>query len=241
MSVAGETIDYGPCAFMDAYDPETVFSSIDQQGRYAYGNQPRIALWNLTRLAEALLPLLSDDQEKAVEEASQALDGFAPLFQRAYQSGLNRKLGLADLREGDAELARDLLEAMRDNQADFTLTFRRLGTAADDPSADEMVRNLFVNPQVYDAWTQRWRQRLASDPQDAGARKAAMQTVNPAFIPRNHRVEALIKAAVEQDDFGPFEELLQVLSHPYEDQSAFVAYEEPPQPHERVQATFCGT
>jgi uncharacterized protein YdiU (UPF0061 family) len=137
---------------MDAYDPATVFSSIDQQGRYAYGNQPRIALWNLTRLAEALLPLLSDDAEKAVEVASQTLDEFAPHFQSAYQTGLNRKLGLSIDREGTAELARDLLEAMRDNQADFTLTFRRLGTAADDPSADEMVRNLFVNPQVYDAW-----------------------------------------------------------------------------------------
>ncbi len=241
MSVAGETIDYGPCAFMDAYDPATVFSSIDQQGRYAYGNQPRIALWNLTRLAEALLPLLSDDAEKAVEVASQTLDEFAPHFQSAYQTGLNRKLGLSIDREGDTELARDLLEAMRDNQADFTLTFRRLSAAAIDPSADEAVRNLFVNPQVYDTWAQRWRERLASDPQDAGARKAAMQATNPAFIPRNHRVEALIKAAVEQEDFGPFEQLLQVLSQPYEDQPALLAYEEPPQPHERVQATFCGT
>jgi uncharacterized protein YdiU (UPF0061 family) len=130
---------------------------------------------------------------------------------------------------------------MRDNQADFTLTFRRLSAAAIDPSADEAVRNLFVNPQVYDTWAQRWRERLASDPQDAVNRKAAMQAVNPAFIPRNHRVEALIKAAVEQENFGPFEELLQVLLRPYEDQPAFVAYEEPPQPHERVQATFCGT
>ncbi len=241
MSVAGETIDYGPCAFMDAYDPATVFSSIDQQGRYAYGNQPRIALWNLTRLAEALLPLLSNVPEKAVEVASHALDGFAPLFQRAYQDGLNRKLGLAPAREGDVELARDLLDAMRDNQADFTLTFRRLCTAASDASADEAVRNLFVNPQVYDAWAQRWRERLALDPQDAATRTAAMLGVNPAFIPRNHRVEAMIEAAVEHEDFGPFEQLLQVLSRPYEDQPSFAAYEEPPQPHERVHATFCGT
>jgi uncharacterized protein YdiU (UPF0061 family) len=240
MSVSGETIDYGPCAFMDAYDPATVFSSIDQQGRYAYGNQPRIALWNLTRLAEALLPLLSDDEEKAVEEASQALEGFAPLFQSAYQSGFNRKLGLAALEEGDAELARDLLEAMKANQADFTLTFRRL-SEADHPPGHEAVRNLFVNPQAFDAWAQRWRERLALDPQDATTRKAAMRATNPAFIPRNHRVEALIKAAVEQENFGLFEELLQVLSRPYEDQPAFVAYEEPPQPHEKVQATFCGT
>jgi uncharacterized protein YdiU (UPF0061 family) len=241
MSIAGETIDYGPCAFMDAYDPATVFSSIDQQGRYAYGNQPRIALWNLTQLAEALLPLLSDDVEKAVEEANQVLDGFPSLFQNTYQTGLSRKLGLLTEKEKDMELARDLLQVMRDNQADFTLTFRRLGAAATDSSADESVRNLFVNPQAYDAWAQRWRERLVLEPQDAATRQAAMQAVNPAFIPRNHRVEAMIKAAVEREDFAPFEELLQVLARPYEDQPTFAAYEEPPEPHERVHATFCGT
>jgi uncharacterized protein YdiU (UPF0061 family) len=241
MSIAGETIDYGPCAFMDAYDPATVFSSIDQQGRYAYGNQPRIALWNLTQLAEALLPLLSDDVEKAVEEANQVLDGFPSLFQSAYQTGLNRKLGLLTEKEKDIELARDLLQVMRDNQADFTLTFRRLGAAAADSSADESVRNLFVNPQAYDAWARRWRERLVLEPQDAATRQAAMQAVNPAFIPRNHRVEAMIKAAVEREDFAPFEELLQVLARPYEEQPTFAAYEEPPEPHERVHATFCGT
>lgn len=241
MSIAGETIDYGPCAFMDAYDPATVFSSIDQQGRYAYGNQPRIALWNLTQLAEALLPLLSDDVEKAVEEANQVLGGFPSLFQSAYQTGLSRKLGLLTEQEEDIELARDLLQAMRDNQADFTLTFRRLSAAAADSSADEAVRNLFVNPQAYDVWAQRWRERLSLEPHDAATRQAAMQAVNPAFIPRNHRVEAMIRAAVEREDFAPFEELLQVLARPYEDQPAFAAYEEPPEPHERVHATFCGT
>ena len=129
MSIAGETIDYGPCAFMDVYDPATVFSSIDQQGRYAYGNQPRIALWNLTRLAETLLPLLSEDANQAVAEAEEALDAFAPRFEAAYHGGLNRKLGLFTRREGDAELAGDLLKAMAENQADFTLTFRRLSDA----------------------------------------------------------------------------------------------------------------
>src|ERR687890_289051 len=221
MSIAGETIDYGPCAFMDAYDPATVFSSIDQQGRYAYGNQPRIALWNLTQLAETLLPLLSDDVEKAVEEANQVLDGFPSLFQSAYQTGLSRKLGLLTEKEKDAGLAGDLLKLMTENQADFTLTFRHLADAAAAPEGDEAVRNLFVNPQAYDGWAARWRERLAQEPQDPAEPRTAMRAVNPAFIPRNHRVEAMIQAAVERNDFAPFEELLRVLSRPFEDQPDF--------------------
>jgi uncharacterized protein YdiU (UPF0061 family) len=241
MSIAGETIDYGPCAFMDAYDPATVFSSIDQHGRYAYGNQPRIGLWNLTRLAEALLPLLSEDQEKAVAEANEALDAFSGKFQAAYHAGLRRKLGLLTEREEDSTLAADLLKAMAENQADFTLTFRRLSDAVARPDADEAVRNLFVKPLAYDAWAARWRERLSQEPHDAENYRAAMRAVNPAYIPRNHRVEAVIQAAVEQDDFAPFEELLMVLSKPYEDQPAFAHYAEPPEPHERVYRTFCGT
>jgi serine/tyrosine/threonine adenylyltransferase len=241
MSIAGETIDYGPCAFMDAYDPATVFSSIDRQGRYAYGNQPRIGLWNLTRLAEALLPLLSEDQEKAVSEASEALEAFSSKFEAAYHAGLRRKLGLLTEREDDPTLAGDLLKAMAENQADFTLTFWRLSDAAAGSEADEAVRNLFINPLAYDAWAARWRERLSQEPQDAATRRAAMRAVNPAYIPRNHRVEAVIQAAVERDDFAPFEGLLMVLSQPYEDQPAFAHYAEPPEPHQRVYRTFCGT
>ncbi|KLK93949.1 hypothetical protein AA309_05585 [Microvirga vignae] len=244
MSIAGETIDYGPCAFMDAYDPATVFSSIDQHGRYAYGNQPRIGLWNLTRLAEALLPLLSEDQEKAVAEANEALEAFSGTFEAAYYAGLRRKLGLMTEREEDLTLAGDLLKAMAENQADFTLTFRRLSNAVAGPAgheADEAVRNLFINPLAYDAWAARWRERLSQEPQDEASRQAAMRAVNPAYIPRNHRVEAVIQAAVERDDFAPFEELLMVLSKPYEDQPSFAHYAEPPEPHERVYRTFCGT
>jgi uncharacterized protein YdiU (UPF0061 family) len=242
MSIAGETIDYGPCAFMDVYDPATVFSSIDQQGRYAYGNQPRIALWNLTRMAEALLPILSEDQDKAVAEANEALDAFAGQFERAYHAGLRHKLGLSsDRGEEDLILAGDLLKAMAENQADFTLTFRRLSDASAGPEGDEAVRNLFVNPLQYDGWAARWRERLRQEPQDPVQRQAAMRAVNPAFIPRNHRVEALIQAAVERDDFAPFNELLTVLSRPYEDQPAFAPYADPPEPHERVHRTFCGT
>ncbi|HEX2135229.1 MAG TPA: YdiU family protein [Microvirga sp.] len=241
MSIAGETIDYGPCAFLDAYDPATVYSSIDVYGRYAYGHQPRIALWNLTRFAECLLPLISEDQDSAVAQAQQALAAFAPRFEAAYQAGLRRKLGLFAEREGDPALAQDLLNAMAENQADFTLTFRRLSDAAAGPEGDEAVRNLFIDPTAYDRWAARWRQRLAEEPQEAGERRAAMRGVNPAFIPRNHRVEAVITAAVERNDFAPFDELVAVLSRPYDDQPAFAHYAEPPEPHERVLQTFCGT
>jgi uncharacterized protein YdiU (UPF0061 family) len=240
-SISGETIDYGPCAFMDHYDPATVFSSIDAQGRYAYANQPRIALWNLTRLAECLLPLLADDQDAAIAEAQSLLGHFAEKFDTAYQAGLRSKLGLFTARDGDDALAQDLLEAMAKNHADFTLTFRCLGDAAQDPAGDANVRQLFAEPAAYDEWAVRWRQRIGQEPQDAATRRAAMRSVNPAFIPRNHRVEAVIDAAVNRDDFAPFEELLKVLSKPYEDQPAFAGYADPPEPEQRVLQTFCGT
>ena len=240
-SISGETIDYGPCAFMDYYDPAMVFSSIDEQGRYAYANQPRIALWNLTRFAESLLPLLAGEQDKAIEEAQTALGGFAEAFNAAYQAGLRRKLGLFTARDGDPALVHDLLDAMAKNQADFTLTFRRLSDAALDPGGDAQVRRLFADPAAYDEWALRWRQRISDEPSDPAARKAAMRAVNPAFIPRNHRVEAVIDAAVNRDDFALFEELLTVLSKPFEDQPALSRYADPPEPHQRVLQTFCGT
>ena len=240
-SISGETIDYGPCAFMDHYEPAMVFSSIDAQGRYAYANQPRIALWNLTRLAECLLPLLSDDQEKAIAEAQFALGEFPEIFSAAYQAGLRAKLGLFTARDGDEALVQDLLDAMAKNQADFTLTFRRLGDAAADPAADATVRNLFADPAAYDDWARRWRQRIGEEPQTPAERQAAMRKVNPAFIPRNHRIEAVIEAAISRDDYAPFEELLAVLARPYEDQPAFAAYADPPEPDQRVLQTFCGT
>jgi uncharacterized protein YdiU (UPF0061 family) len=240
-SISGETIDYGPCAFMDHYDPAMVFSSIDEQGRYAYANQPRIALWNLTRLAECLLPLFSDEQDKAISEAQSALGSFAEAFNSAYQAGLRRKLGLFTARDGDPALAQDLLDAMSKNQADFTLTFRRLSEAAADPDGDRNVRQLFADPAPYDEWALRWRQRIGQEPQDPARRQTAMRSVNPAFIPRNHRVEAVIEAAVNRDDFAPFEELLAVLSNPYADQPAYAAYAQAPEPHQRVLQTFCGT
>jgi len=241
MSVAGETIDYGPCAFMDEYDPATVYSAIDRNGRYAYANQPGIAQWNLTRLAETFLPLLSDDSERAIADAQEALGAFAPTFAKAYQAGQRRKLGLLTEREGDADLGKDLLEVMEATRADFTLTFRRLSDAAVEGSDNSAVRSLFADPGAFDQWLARWRQRLAQEPTDPTARRNAMRAVNPAYIPRNHRVEAMIRAAVDRDDFGPFEDLLAVLSKPFEDEPAAAKYAEPPREEEKVHQTFCGT
>jgi serine/tyrosine/threonine adenylyltransferase len=235
-SIAGETIDYGPCAFMDAYHPSTVFSSIDQMGRYAFANQAGIAQWNLVRLAECLLPLLAEGRDAAIEAAQEALKGFGPRFERALNGRLAQKIGLSEVREGDVELVRDLLAAMAANAADWTLTFRRLADAAEG-SGDEPVRSLFIDPTAFDAWAVRWRERLGGEADSV----ARMRAVNPAFIPRNHRVEAVIRAAIEEDDFAPFEELLEVVTRPYEEQPGKERFAQPPAEHERVLQTFCGT
>ncbi|MGC1412220.1 MAG: YdiU family protein [Acetobacteraceae bacterium] len=240
-SIAGETIDYGPCAFMDAYDPATVFSSIDHLGRYAYGNQPNIAQWNLARLAETLLPLLAEDGEKALAEAEQSLGSFAATFHGAYLGGLRRKLGLAAEREGDATLAQDLLTLMAENHADFTLTFRLLCAASAGEEGDAAVRALFADGCAYDAWAARWRRRMTDDTVDRAASSAAMRAVNPAYIPRNHIVEAALDAAMTSEDFAPFEQLLEVVSRPFEERPGYERYAAPPAPEERVQKTYCGT
>jgi uncharacterized protein YdiU (UPF0061 family) len=243
-SISGETIDYGPCAFMEAYDPATVFSSIDRHGRYAYGNQPRIALWNLMRLAETLLPILEQEegsQEAALASANEALAAFPGAFDAFHLAGMRRKLGLFTEREGDAALADDLLQRMSANRADFTLAFRKLCNAADGPEGDSEVRTLFTDPRAYDSWAAAWRRRLEQEPVTTQARAAAMRKTNPAFIPRNHRVEAALTAAVERQDFQPFEELLDVVSRPYEDRAGLENYAAPARPEESVMQTFCGT
>src|SRR4051795_13595187 len=190
MSVAGETIDYGPCAFLDAYDPNKVYSSIDRMGRYAYGAQPRIALWNLTRLAEAILPLLAEDESAAVADAEDALATFRPRFQQAYEAGLMRKLGLFTTREGDFELATAVLGALAENQVDFTLFFRRLADAQIEGAGGEALRSLFLDPAGCDKLLARWRGRPRHETQYASSRLSAMNAVNPAYIPRNHQIEA---------------------------------------------------
>ena len=240
-ALSGETIDFGPCAFMDSYDPATAFSAIDEFGRYAYGNQPTIAQWNLARFAETLLPLLDPNPERAVELAIEAISEFTSRFQEHWLAGMRDKLGISSNEEGDLDLARALLRAMHENAADFTLTFRRLCDAAADEKADINVRGLFANPGAYDSWAARWRSRLVVERLEPNARAQAMRTVNPAFIPRNHRVEQALGAAIEYGDFSPFAELLTVLSRPYEDQAAFADYANPPQTDERVFRTFCGT
>lgn len=241
MSVAGETIDYGPCAFMDSYHPGTVFSSIDSVGRYAYANQPGIAQWNLVRLAETLLPLLADDQDAAVKQAQEAIDAFPAAFETAYAAGLARKLGVFASRPDDLPLAQDLLDRMAQNGVDFTLAFRRLCEAAAHPDGDAGVRSLFADPASFDEWAGRWRLRLAEDGHEPAERAAAMRAANPAFIPRNHRVEEAIAAAVNDGNFSPFETLLTVLSTPHRDQAEFARYADPPRPDEVVHQTFCGT
>jgi uncharacterized protein YdiU (UPF0061 family) len=241
MSIAGETIDYGPCAFMDVYHPGTVYSSIDTMGRYAYGNQPRIAQWNLARLAETLLPLLAEDKDAAVIEAQEAIDAFTSGFESAYAAGLSRKLGLFQSRPDDLSLAQDLFERMARNGVDFTLIFRRLCDAATNPDGDAALRNLFTDPSSFDDWAVRWRHRLAKEGGEANERRTAMRAANPAFIPRNHLVEEAISAAVDDGNFAPFENLLTVLSMPYEDQPAFGCYVYPPRPDQVVHQTFCGT
>ena len=243
-SISGETLDYGPCAFLEDYDSAAVFSSIDQLGRYAYGNQPLIALWNLTLLAEALLPILTleqGSQESALASANEALSKFAPQFEAAQTAGLRRKLGLMTEREGDLALAQDLLNRMAANRADFTLTFRRLCTAAASAEGDAEVRELFANPESYETWAIQWRQRLKSEATQCQTRVAAMRKANPAYIPRNHRVEQALEAAVERNDFQPFEQLLEVVTHPWEDQPGFEQYAIPARPEEQVLQTFCGT
>ncbi len=241
MTVSGETIDFGPCAFMDIYDPAAVFSSIDERGRYGYANQPRAAVWNLARFAESLLPLIDSDAQRAVDAATEAISKFASLYADCWLAGMRRKLGLAAPEPGDRQLAEDLLEAMHRNQADFTETFRLLCAAARDPRGEEPLRGHFVTARDFEDWAQRWRIRTAGEAIAPAARAESMQLANPAYIPRNHRVEQMIAAAVEHGDFAPFEELSRVLSEPYVERAPFTAYRNPPQPNERVLQTFCGT
>ena len=243
-SISGETIDYGPCAFLEEYDPAKVYSSIDHGGRYAYGNQPRVALWNLARLAETLLPLLAQEsgsEEAGLVAANEALSAFEPQYQEARSAGLRRKLGLVQKREGDDVLAENLLQCMAANGADFTLTFRRLCGAAAGPEGDVSVRALFSDPAGYDGWAAGWHRRLDEEPADGQARAAAMRRTNPAFIPRNHFVEAALDAANLRQDFQPFEDLLAVISRPYDERPEVERYLTPARPEERVRQTFCGT
>jgi uncharacterized protein YdiU (UPF0061 family) len=246
MAVSGETIDFGPCAFLDSYDPATVFSSIDSRGRYAYANQPHAAAWNLTRFAETLLPCIDPVQERAIELATASLGAFAASYEKYWLDGMRRKAGLQEERDGDVALIHDLLTVMHAQQADFTLTFRALCEAAEEDAAIDgtgfqKLRALVTDPGGLEAWAIGWRARLAAEPMNGPARSEAMRRVNPLYIPRNHQIEKVIRAAVAGEDFAPFARLLQVLSRPYDLQPDSEAYTLPPLPAERVVQTFCGT
>jgi len=250
MTISGETMDYGPCAFIEAYDPEAVFSSIDHGGRYAYGNQPHIARWNLARLAETLLPLMADgDDEAAVQRAvaqvTEVIDAFPVLYRAALLRGQRAKLGL---RHGgddaaDATLADDWLALLHAQGVDFTLAWRRLADAA--AGDDAPLRSLFADVQAPDAWLARWRARCAAEDgsPDAGAARATrMRGVNPLVIPRNQRVEEALAAASDDGDLAPFERLLVALRRPYEDLPQHARYAEPaPAAMTACYRTFCGT
>ena len=236
VSIAGETIDYGPCAFMDTYHPGTVYSSIDHQGRYAFANQPRIAHWNLSRLAGSLLPLLGGDQDAAVETAQEALDAFPRLFQDAYVAGLRRKLGLQTAEDGDPRAGAGFAGADGGKPCRFHTGVpparRSRWGSAHAVRRSRRVRRLggrLASPF--------WRGKRGS----AETRGAGMLATNPAVIPRNHRVEAVIRAAEDRGDFAPLDTLLAVLARPFEDRPEFADYADPPRPDEIVRQTFCGT
>ena len=238
-SISGETLDYGPCAFMEAYDPGTVFSAIDQRGRYAYGNQPGIMTWNVSRLAETLLPLMADEEgssEAALAAAYEVLNGFAPLYEAEYLRVFRAKLGLTQEHQEDAALVKDLLDVMTLGHADFTLTFRHL--SEEDGSG---AREQFISTAAFDAWLTRWQTRLAAENSSEGKRTQSMQRTNPVYIPRNHLVQEAIDAAVLRQDFSPFEQLLQVVTSPFQEQAARHRYATPAKPEQRVMQTFCGT
>jgi uncharacterized protein YdiU (UPF0061 family) len=211
---------------MDHYDPATVFSSIDTQGRYAYANQARIAQWNLARLAETLLPLIDADGNRAIARATEVVNAFPGQYERYWVKGMRAKLGLLGEEEADVNLASQFLTAMQGNNVDYTLAFRYLADAA--LGHEEAVRALFADPSAYDLWSGHWRARLAREAVAPLERAQAMRRANPAFTPRNHRVEEALSAAVEHDDYRPFDTMLTILSRPFDDQPEYAAYMEPP-------------
>lgn len=246
MAISGETIDYGPCAFMDAFDYNKVFSSIDHHGRYAYGNQASIGLWNLTRFAETLLSLINEDSEAAIEMVKEVLGTYVDRYQQARQSGLQTKLGLLpgdeQSNQQDKALIEALFDAMAASSADFTLTFYHLSRLSSQPSDDDnLIRELFDHSDQCDKWLLQWRERLSRDGQKDEVRQVSMQAVNPVYIPRNHQVEAAIRAAEDHGDFSVFYALHEVMQNPYVQQEGKNNYMLPPEPHEEIKQTFCGT
>ncbi len=239
MTISGETIDYGPCAFLDAYDPSTVFSSIDHAGRYAFGSQPQIAVWNLARLTETLLLLIDDNAEAAVEAAKDVLSSFGTRYARCWGDGMRSKIGIGGADDPqDDQLIDDLLALMASDRVDFTSFFRSLsGVVAGESST---ARSMFGEPASFDAWSQRWLARVGQHELSAGEIAAAMDRVNPIYIPRNHVVEEALLAATE-GDIGPFDELVEVTRTPFEERPGLERYAHPAPPGSAPHRTFCGT
>jgi uncharacterized protein YdiU (UPF0061 family) len=224
---------------MDHYDPATVFSSIDHRGRYCYANQPKIAQWNLARLAETLLPLIDSDNERAIVLATEAITRFPDQYERHWLAGMRLKLGLVHEDEADVELALGFLAAMQGRNIDWTLAFRYLADAA---SGNEgRIRALFADAPDFGPWNEKWQSRLSSESVTPAERVQSMRRVNPAFIPRNHRVEEALSAAVEDGNYTPFETLLKILARPFDDQPEFAAFAEPAPQGQGRYRTFCGT
>jgi uncharacterized protein YdiU (UPF0061 family) len=234
MTISGETIDYGPCAFMDAYDPATVFSSIDIHGRYAYGNQPHIGGWNLARFAETLLPLLHENQEEAIKLAQDAISDFPELYHRNWLAGMRAKLGIFNEEIQDESLIEDLLGMMEKYHADYTNTFRALTFGIQEDTI------LFGTPE-FAQWYELWQVRLGRQQESKASSHQLMRNSNPALIPRNHRVEEALEAAVKQGDYSVMERLLDVLSSPYAHSPEQVDYSALPAPSTYPYRTFCGT
>ncbi len=234
MALCGETIDYGPCAFMDAYDPNTVFSSIDHNGRYAYGRQPQIAQWNLARFAETLAPLIHEDPQKAVSMANEVISGFSNIFRHHWLAGMRAKVGLLNEEAADVGLVEDLLDCMHRHGTDYTNTFRDLASGS-------LPEVSVFRASDFEQWIKRWQARLKRQSDSWEASRRLMNTHNPAVIPRNHRVEEALEAAVEQADFTVMEKLLGVLSQPYQDPPQEAGYHLPAPPSEHPYRTFCGT
>jgi len=246
MTISGETIDYGPCAFIDRFDPAKVFSSIDRDGRYGWQNQPAIGQWNLARLAEALLPVFGDHREAAIKELSDILERYPSQYETYWLGYMRSKLGLITDHEEDASLVDSLLTALHQGGVDYTLFFRRLCDCAANPADSrslsfKAVEALFSKSVLWHQWAPRWQQRLSFEADVDPAITQRMRNVNPAFIPRNHRVAEVIRAAEQEQNYEPFSVLCKVLSQPFADQPDHAHYQQPPQDHEQVLRTFCGT
>ncbi|RMG55751.1 MAG: hypothetical protein D6717_07565, partial [Gammaproteobacteria bacterium] len=240
MTLSGETIDYGPCAFMDRYHPQTVFSSIDRFGRYAWGNQPTILQWNLARLAEALLPLIDpEDTDRAVARATELVNDIPQRYRRHWLAAMRGKLGLLDQAAGDEVLINDFLNLLEANEVDFTLAFRHLTDAAEGDAKPLLA--LFPDTAPAEAWLEQWEERSTLESSPAETRLDTMRRANPIYIPRNHKVEEALQAAVEQGDPQPFQRLLEVLAEPFTQRPGLEEYEQPAPPSFGPYQTFCGT